>query len=129
MLTNVDAPSIRRFVDEFYRRIRGDSMLGPLFEAHVAGRWPSHLDTMVRFWSAALLHEPGYRGQPRAVHRRLPIGPEHFEHWLDLFAQTLGELFVPATAEAIHRKGRAMARGLLGGGTHEFVTPQWAPPT
>lgn len=109
----VDTASIRRMVDEFYGRVRQDPMLGPIFEERIGGRWPAHLDKMVRFWSAALLHQPGYSGNPRAAHATLPIGPEHFERWLDLFAQTLDEVFPPEVAALIHSKSQMMARGLL----------------
>lgn len=109
----VDAASIRRMVEAFYGRVRQDSLLGPIFEERIHGRWPAHLDKMVRFWSAALLHEGGYSGNPRAVHAALPIGPEHFERWLDAFAQTLDEVFTPEVTALIHGKSQAMARGLL----------------
>lgn len=125
MRTAVDAKAISEMVNAFYRRVRGDSVLGPIFEAQVAGCWPSHLDTMVRFWSAALLHEPGYRGRPRAVHLKLQLEPEHFERWLHLFAETLAERFEPGAAEFIHRKARSMAGGLLGRSSHVFETPHW----
>lgn len=110
----VDASSIRRLVHAFYGRVRQDQMLGPIFEARIGGRWPEHLDKMVGFWRAALLHERTYSGNPRSVHARLELAtPEAFERWLALFADTLEELFSPATAGEIHRRASMMARGLL----------------
>lgn len=110
----LDRDAIRRMVDAFYARVRDDEMLGPVFEAHVQGRWPEHLAKMVDFWSAALLRQPGYAGNPRAVHARLEIGPAHFRRWLRLFETTLGELFEPELAGAIQARAQMMAGGLLG---------------
>jgi hemoglobin len=110
----LDRASIRRMVDDFYGRVREDALLGPVFEARVNGRWPEHLDRMVDFWSAALLREPGYSGNPRAVHARLEgVDPSHFRRWLELFAQTLDALFPASLANDIHLRAQAMAGGLL----------------
>ena len=114
MSPDLDRAAIRRMVDHFYDRVRVDEMLGPIFEARVQGRWPEHLDTMVDFWSAVLLGEPGYAGNPRAVHARLSTAePEHFRRWLALFGETLASLFSEETAEMIGRRARLMAGGLL----------------
>lgn len=110
----LDRDGIRSMVDAFYARVRDDEMLGPIFEAHVQGGWPQHLDKMVDFWSAALLRQPGYSGNPRSVHARLDIGPAHFQRWLRLFRTTLAELFEPELAAAIHARAQMMAGGLLG---------------
>jgi hemoglobin len=112
---SIDEPAIRRMVDDFYGRVRDDDLLGPIFEAQVAGRWPAHLDKMVTFWRAVLLHDHRYSGNPRAVHAALPhIDAAHFERWLDLFAETLGAVFPAETAALILTKARAMASALLG---------------
>ena len=109
-------PDIRRMVDAFYARVRQDPLLGPVFEARVAGRWPAHLDTMVGFWSRALLGAGRYAGNPRAVHAGIPdIDEHHFERWLSLFERTLSELFDAATVEMIQGRARAMAQGLMRG--------------
>lgn len=112
--TQLDRESIRRLVDDFYSSVADDDLLGPVFEAHVDGRWPAHKSKMVDFWSAALLGEPGYRGNPRVVHARIDgIGPVHFRRWLVLFAEIVAASFEPDVAEAIQRRAEAMAGGLL----------------
>ncbi|MFC6225280.1 group III truncated hemoglobin [Hymenobacter artigasi] len=86
---------IRRLIDEFYAEVRRDDLLGPVFAARIpAGHWPEHLDTMTRFWTAALLGQAaGYRGNPGAKHLYLPIEKAHFTRWLALFGQTVDALF------------------------------------
>lgn len=102
-------------VDDFYARVRDDALLGPIFDTRVQGRWPEHLDKMVEFWSAALLRQPGYAGNPRAVHARMEdIGPAHFRRWLALFAETLANIFPEDVAAAIGARAEMMAGGLLG---------------
>lgn len=107
---------IRRMVEAFYARVGEDPLLSPIFEARVAGQWPAHLEKMVNFWSGALLGGGGYAGNPRAVHAGIVgIGGEHFERWLSLFHDTVESLFDPVTAQSIHGRAQAMARGLLHG--------------
>ncbi len=102
---------IRRLIDAFYSLVRHDELLGPVFAARIPeGHWPTHLDTMTRFWTAALLSQAaGYRGNPGAKHLYLPIEKEHFTRWLSLFGQTVDELFVGENATEM--KVRALRMG------------------
>ncbi|WP_054415444.1 group III truncated hemoglobin [Hymenobacter sp. DG25A] len=104
---------IRRLIDAFYTLVRQDALLGPVFAVRIPdGHWPTHLDTMTRFWTAALLAQPaGYRGNPGAKHLYLPIEKEHFQRWLQLFGHTVDEMFVGDNANEI--KLRALKMGEL----------------
>jgi len=114
--TQIDEPRIRQMVVDFYGRVRRDPMLGPVFESRLDGRWPAHLDKMVDFWMSALLAAGRYSGNPRATHSAIPeLSSEHFERWLELFEDTLGEMFDEPTAASIHRRARAMAQALMQG--------------
>jgi hemoglobin len=76
---------IFRLVHDFYASARADTMLGPIFEAHVRD-WDGHLAKMVDFWSSALLGTARYRGTPLPVHVALPdLSSELFGRWLSLF--------------------------------------------
>ena len=94
----------------FYGRVRADALLGPVFAARIPpGHWPAHLDTMTRFWTAALLAQAaGYRGNPGAKHLLLPIEKAHFTRWLALFGQTVDELFAGDHATEIKLRARKM---------------------
>ena len=102
---------IRRLIDAFYAQVRTDELLGPVFAARIpAGHWPAHLDTMTRFWTAALLGQAaGYRGNPGAKHLFLPIEKAHFTCWLALFGRTVDSLFAGENAGEI--KVRALKMG------------------
>ncbi|MFP3624967.1 group III truncated hemoglobin, partial [Burkholderia sp. SIMBA_051] len=54
--------NIRELVYAFYDRVRADALLGPVFDAMLAGRWDDHLPKMVRFWSCLVLGTKTYRG-------------------------------------------------------------------
>ena len=104
---------VRRLVDAFYTQVRADALLGPVFAARIPpGHWPAHLDTLTRFWTAALLgQDAGYRGNPGTKHLYLPIEGAHFDCWLALFGQTVDGLFAGENAAEI--KGRALKMGQM----------------
>ena len=109
----LEQEDIRRLIDAFYAHVRADELLGPVFAARIpAGHWPAHLDTLTRFWTAALLgQDAGYRGNPGAKHLYLPIEGAHFTRWLALFGQTVDRLFAGDNAAEI--KVRALKMGDL----------------
>jgi|SRR5690606_9700284 hemoglobin len=83
---------IKVLVDTFYEKVRNDDVLGPIFETRIDS-WPKHLETMYRFWNAALFQVREYKGNPFLKHATLPIDERHFQRWLDLFYETLDERF------------------------------------
>lgn len=83
---------VAELVEGFYRKVRRDPLLGPIFERHVAD-WDLHLPKLVDFWTTALRGSKRYRGNPMTVHGALPdLTPSMFERWLDLFADTANAL-------------------------------------
>lgn len=90
---------IALLVDAFYRKIRDDALLGPVFLPRLEGRWDSHLPKMVDFWSSLVLGDKSYQGNVKAVHQPLAgLTPEHFQRWLSLFFETVEQHFEPAAA-------------------------------
>lgn len=84
---------IELLVDSFYGKVRKDGLIGPIFTNVIKDNWPTHLEKMYRFWETVLLYERSYRGSPFMPHSKLPIEKRHFDRWLMLFRETLGELF------------------------------------
>jgi hemoglobin len=103
----VGEADIARLVGGFYKRVREDDLLGPIFARRIGQRpedWSAHLPRMEAFWSTVVLHTGRYAGRPMEAHRALAeagehLTPAHFERWLGLWRQ--------AVAEAIPREGRA----------------------
>ena len=108
----VDETMIQRLVHAFYAKVRQDPMLGPIFEREVAD-WDEHLAKLCDFWSSVLLTSGRFKGQPMAVHNRLPdITPAHFVAWLRLFHDTAGEVCPPEAAALFRAKADLIGESL-----------------
>lgn len=78
---------VRELVADFYRRVRADCLLGPVFAAHVDD-WQHHEQRLVAFWNGLLRGEAGFSGAPLPRHLALPgLRWESFERWLQLFGE------------------------------------------
>jgi hemoglobin len=108
----VTEPMIRELVHAFYAAVRRDAVLGPIFEAAVED-WDAHLETMCTFWSSVMLMTGRYKGQPMAVHARLPqIGKSHFERWLTLFRATAARVCPAEAARLFVDRAERIAQSL-----------------
>jgi len=97
----IDEEFISRLVDDFYLKVRGDPILGPIFDDVIQDNWPEHLLRMKKFWASMALRTGDYKGKPMVVHRALKTGrPEHFGIWLALFEETLDEISPTPEAKA-----------------------------
>jgi hemoglobin len=103
-----DINDIRILVDDFYRKVRKDELLAPVFNERIS-HWQMHLDTMYRFWNAALFQVREYVGNPLAKHINLPVSGAHFERWVTLFYETLDERFEGPVADEAKRRSLIMA--------------------
>jgi len=104
-----DIDDIKLLVDEFYVKVRKDDLLAPVFATRIKGDWQPHLDTMYRFWNAALFQVREYAGNPFSKHARLPIDGPHFERWIKLFYETLDEYFKGPVADEAKSRSMVMA--------------------
>ena len=100
---------IKKLVDTFYEKVRKDELIGPIFNEKIQDRWPRHLEKMYTFWQTVLLGEHTYFGSPFPPHANLPVSHQHFEKWMELFKQTLDELFTGAIAEDAKWRAAKMA--------------------
>lgn len=120
--TGIDEAMIERLVHRFYDRIRADAVLGPIFAARISD-WEPHLERMCAFWSSVVLMSGRYHGRPMQKHAPLPVGGEHFDRWLALFAETARAECPAAAAELFIEKAGMIADSLeLGMATFRGVT-------
>lgn len=102
----INRQDIKLLVDNFYNKVKADSLLGPVF----AGLdWPRHLPVMYDFWSSMLLGDQSYRGNPLEKHLRLDIRREHFARWLELFKETVNENFEGEKAGEVKMRADSIA--------------------
>ncbi|NAS10485.1 group III truncated hemoglobin [Poritiphilus flavus] len=89
---------VQLLVETFYARIREHEVLGPIFNQIVTD-WDSHLDLLTDFWESQLFLIRKYHGDPVKKHQEADdsvgnsITQEHFGLWLNLWFETLEELF------------------------------------
>lgn len=104
---------IVRLVDNFYYKVRSDDTLGFIFGEVAAIDWDAHLPKMYAFWQTVLFRDGGFRGDPIGKHARLvpltTMGREQFDRWLELFRETVDELFSGENAGHIKRCAEDMA--------------------
>ena len=109
--TGIDEAMIERLVRGFYRRVREDALIGPVFAARI-GDWEPHLARMCAFWSSVALMTGSYHGQPMQKHLPLPVDAAHFDRWLALFEATARELCPAAAADHFIERARRIAESL-----------------
>ncbi len=108
--------SIVQLVDTFYARVRDDAVLGPVFDAKLAGRWHEHMPRMYAFWTKVLLGTGEFQGNVFGKHMALSgIETEHFVRWLTLFRLTAVDVFgVDGAADALEVAQRIASSLQLG---------------
>lgn len=100
-------------VSSFYGKVRKDAVLGPFFN-EVITDWEAHLDRLTTFWESSLFLKTKYLGNPLEVHVKVDrennstITELHFGLWLNLWFQTIDELFEGEYAENAKRRARKM---------------------
>lgn len=109
----VTEKEIERLVDEFYKRIRMNPELAPIFNRAIPSDWGPHLETMRKFWSSVMLTSGRYKGNPVAKHVTLEEVERHlFDVWLTLFRNTCQELFEDSVARVFVAKAERIAESL-----------------
>ncbi len=95
-------------VRRFYAKGASDPLLGPIFTS--IPELEKHMGVVADFWSKSLLGTERYQGHPFTAHINLPIEPEHFTRWLELFAETARESMPSAQAEQAIAKAAHMTQ-------------------
>lgn len=104
---------IEKVVALFYEKVKADDTIGFFFSEVIPIDWPSHLTLMCAFWENVLFYTGNYEGDPLATHRNIhrmhPTTSVHFERWLQLFEQSVDEMYEGknATKMKMHAKGIA----------------------
>ena len=100
-------------VSSFYEKIRNDSVLGPFFNTTIKD-WDAHFEHLTTFWESSLFLKTKYLGNPMEAHIKVDkthnntITELHFGLWLNLWFQTIDELFEGDYAENAKRRARKM---------------------
>ena len=114
ILTRAD---IELLVDNFYSKVKQDPVIGYIFSDVAQLDFDHHLPIMYRFWETTLLGALGYKGNPMTVHMQLDkkekLTEAHFDRWLQLFSESLDDLFEGETASEAKNRASQIARLML----------------
>lgn len=105
LFARIGEERLRRLLWAFYGEVVQDDLLGPIFTRKIGpypgAGWPVHIARLEGFWRAVTGGQSAYRGQPGPAHRGLGADETHFDRWLALWEEALGEHLEPAEAQAI----------------------------
>ncbi len=118
MKTIDDREDISKLVHTFYAKIRNDELLGPIFNRHISEeQWPGHLQKLTDFWETNLFGTAKFKGNPSAKHINVDknmnhsIDQTHFGVWLQLWFETIDQLFEGELAFKAKQSARKMSTG------------------
>lgn len=105
-------------VRTFYAKIRKDQVLGPIFNNTITN-WENHLELLTDFWETQLFLKRKYHGNPVTAHQEMDekmnhsITSEHFGLWLNLWLETIDELFKGEVAWIAKNRAQKMSTMLF----------------
>ena len=107
---------IELLINSFYEKVKKDYTIGFIFNEIARVNWEQHLPIMFDFWETILLDAASYRKNVMEVHytlnRKISLEEKHFQRWLQLFFETVDELFIGDIATMAKTKAKSIA-GLL----------------
>jgi len=113
-----DRKDLSKLIHRFYRFIRTDDLLGPIFNGQIQeDHWPAHLEKLTDFWETILFRSMNFKGNPSFAHRTVDenfnhtIGKHHFEKWISLWHHTIDLLFFGPVANTAKQASENMAIG------------------
>ena len=108
---------IKQLVDTFYTKVKVDPVIGFFFTEVIQLKWDVHIPIMYDFWDTILFGNMGYKGNPVLkhveLHQKHPLDQKHFDRWLELFSETLDELFEGKITETAKSKASTMAQLMI----------------
>src|SRR5690606_26594967 len=108
-----DRRDIEHLVRLFYERATKDTLIGHYFTSVVPINWDEHIPTIVSFWENILFQTGAYKGGMLFKHMNLnylsAFKPAHFDRWLDIWENTVNELFSGERAEEAKFRANSIA--------------------
>ena len=108
-----DRQDVFNLVDTFYLKVRANELLEPIFEKHIHD-WPTHLEHLTDFRETNLFFVAKFKGNPLQKHQMVDaaagysINEQHFGVWLNLWYETVDQLFEGEKANIAKNRARNM---------------------
>lgn len=105
---------VHLLVTHFYGKIREHATLGPIFNKIIED-WEAHFEVLTNFWESQLFLKRNYHNNPIKVHNEVDkkmehqIKSEHFGMWLNVWFDTLDELFEGEVAYIAKNRAQKMS--------------------
>lgn len=116
MRTIKNRSDVNYLVNAFYAKVRKDELLGSIFNSHIAEeQWYEHLQKLTDFWESVLFGVRKFNGSPTQKHLNVDknlnytIDQKHFGKWLQLWFETINELYDCDRANMAKESARRMA--------------------
>jgi hemoglobin len=104
---------IEKLMTQFYDKVKKDPVIGYIFNDIARIDWDHHIPLICDFWETLLLDSGSYTRNAMQVHyvlnRKVRLEEKHFERWLQLFFETLDELFAGEKAMLAKKRARSIA--------------------
>ena len=109
----LDRKDIELLMDTFYKTVLKDDNIGFLFTDVAKLNLEKHLPVICNFWESAIFQKPVYKGNVLAVHEHLndlhQLTESHFSTWLQVFNETVDELYKGNNADQIKIRALSIA--------------------
>ncbi|MCG8579369.1 MAG: group III truncated hemoglobin [Bacteroidales bacterium] len=111
---------IELLVRKFYSKIQIDDLLGPFFNKMIPNEdeWEKHYKLLTAFWELNLMEVKGFDGNPAKAHNgvdkafKQAITTKHFDRWVELWSETIDQLFEGEMADKAKKRAQGMAKGM-----------------
>jgi hemoglobin len=104
---------IDNLLKRFYSKAFKDDVIGFYFTEITKLNLEKHLPVIGDFWETVLLDTNKYNGDPMTVHKHIhhlsPFNEAHFNRWVQLFNETVDELFAGDIAERAKQRAISIA--------------------
>ncbi|MCM4158307.1 group III truncated hemoglobin [Antarcticibacterium flavum] len=105
-------------VSAFYTKVRANKEIGAFFNETIHD-WPEHLEKLTDFWESNLFMVSKFKGNPMRAHKMVDrtfdhtIEQKHFGEWLNMWYQTIDEMFEGERANIAKNRARNMAHNIF----------------
>ena len=104
---------IQLMIDTFYKKVRAEKSIAYIFDEVVKVNWENHLPIMYDFWEITLFHTGAYRRNTMKIHmdlhQKTALTKAHFDLWLQIFTETVDELFEGEAANNAKTRANSIA--------------------
>ena len=113
-----DRNDVFTLVSTFYAKVRQNNEIGPFFNETIDD-WPAHLEKLTDFWETNLFLVSKFRGNPMKAHKEVDqnfnnsLEKKHFGEWLNMWFETIDELYEGERANIAKNRARNMAHNLF----------------